>query len=102
MAETVVQVTEVSGSSDRLVAVFCFSTEPGVKNSAKVSRGQQGSLGSARVTGVIQGHWRQQGSLGSAVVTGDRRSLWGQQGSAGVTYQRCHSLQKARIVALLC
>jgi hypothetical protein len=34
------QVTKVEGDRDRLVAVFCFSTRPGVRNSAKVSPGR--------------------------------------------------------------
>ena len=32
-----VKVTKVEGSRDRLVAVFCFSTSPGVRNSPKVT-----------------------------------------------------------------
>ena len=32
------EVTKVEGANDRLVAVFCFATTPGVRNSAQVQR----------------------------------------------------------------
>ena len=32
------EVTRVGGSRDRLVAVFCFATRPGVRNSAQVQK----------------------------------------------------------------
>ena len=32
------EVTQVEGERDRLVAVFCFATSPGVRNSAKVQK----------------------------------------------------------------
>ena len=32
------EVTRVRGQTDRLVAVFCFATRPGVRNSAQVQQ----------------------------------------------------------------